>query len=977
MEQLTEQDPTHIGPYRLIARLGEGGMGLVYLGRSDLGRTVAVKVVQADHAQHPEFRRRFTREVAAARRVGGNWTAAVLDADTEAAVPWVATQYIPGPDLTTVVGKEFGPLPEHSVHTLANRLALALQTVHEAGLIHRDLKPSNVLVTVDGPRVIDFGIARALDSIGGDSLLTRTGMLIGSPGFMSPEQVRGHELTPANDIFCLGAVLVYAATGRLLFGATDTGLNAHLFRIAEEEADLTGVPDSLVALVRACLNKDPAQRPTPAQVIERTATDRAEEWLPGSVLAHLGRRAAELLDFTPQPRGAQPDPRAQPASSAAQSQSQSQPTSYPLPPASSPAPHAPNPYASTAPANSGPGAGFGPPLAPLPGARPAPEAAPAPAPASTSFGSTGHGGGPLVRRWWGLAMGMVAQLVVLLDVSTATPRMLSEIGTDVGLGYSSEQWMYVGYALTFGGLLLVGGHLADVIGRKRTLLIGLTGFAVSTTVSALSPGLAALVGSQLSKGVFAALITPAALGLVAAQFTEPSARMRAIGIYAVIGLGGSTLTIGLAVPLASALASWRVSMYVIALLALIALIGTATLVRDPSGRRTPGSFDTLGALLSAFGVVALVFGFAESGAAGWGAPVPSVALACGILLLAAFARRQSKARNAILPTYPTRTRDSLGASVTLFMIGLALSAVIAPLNHFLYSNVGPVPTVVAFVLLPASFLVGSLLISARLLPRVGPRALLVPGLLVAAVGPLIQLAMGDSVAGIYPTVVCLGLGVGTAGTVLYSTIMDGIAAHDSGGRAGLTMVSQHMGTELGFALLAAAAGHRAGLFFLGHDALLQYLEAGALLVAALVGGLMVRARPSGGDADNAPPPYPAGGSVPTQATPDRRGASGLLLVKNGRVKRVPTELRGLELLQEISRLLRAENVTMTKLGTDLTLWHVEGAGQTPNPVASRLMAEHGFEPVTGAAVVAGPMVGHMPFPLGSEAAEGLALRLER
>lgn len=125
MEQLTGEDPAHIGPYRLIARLGAGGMGLVYLGRSDLGRTVAVKVVQAEHAQHAEFRRRFAREVAAARRVGGAWTADVLDADTDAAVPWVATQYIPGPDLTTVVAQDFGPLPEHSVRTLANRLALA------------------------------------------------------------------------------------------------------------------------------------------------------------------------------------------------------------------------------------------------------------------------------------------------------------------------------------------------------------------------------------------------------------------------------------------------------------------------------------------------------------------------------------------------------------------------------------------------------------------------------------------------------------------------------------------------------------------------------------------------------------------------------------------------------------------------------------------------------------------------------------
>ncbi|MFD3665926.1 bifunctional serine/threonine protein kinase/MFS transporter [Streptomyces sp. NPDC058659] len=956
MEQLTEQDPTHIGPYRLIARLGEGGMGLVYLGRSDLGRTVAVKVVQADHAHHPEFRKRFAREVAAARRVGGNWTAAVLDADTEAAVPWVATQYIPGPDLTTVVGKDFGPLPEHSVHTLANRLALALQAVHEAGLIHRDLKPSNVLVTVDGPRVIDFGIARALDSIGGDSLLTRTGMLIGSPGFMSPEQVRGHELTPANDVFCLGAVLVYAATGRLLFGATDTGLNAHLFRIAEEEPDLTGVPDSLVALVRACLDKDPSKRPTPAQVIERTATDGAEEWLPGSVLAHLGRRAAELLDFTPQARGAQPDPRAQAASSAAQPQ----PTSYPLPPAPSPAPYAPNPYAPTAPANSGPAAGFGPPTTPPPGPRPAP----------ASFGPA------QTRRWWGLAIGMIAQLAVLFDVSATTPRLMLGISADMGMDLSYEQWMYVGYALAFGALLLVGGHLADLIGRKPTLLIGLTGFAVSAAIGAVSPWSAALLWSQILKGVFAALITPASLGLIAAQFTEPRARRRAVGIYSVIGLGGSALTVFLAVPLTYALASWRVSMYVTVLLALIALIGTATLVRDPSGRRTPAGFDTLGALLSAFGVAALVFGFAESGAAGWGAPIPSLSLACGVLLIAAFARRQSKARSAILPPYPTRTRDTFGASLTLFMIGVALSTVIAPLVDFLGANVGPVPTVGAFVLMAASFLVGSLLISARLLPRVGPPALLVSGLLAAAVGPLIQLAMGGSVSSTYITVICLGIGVGMAGTVLYSTIMDGIAAHDSGGRAGLIMVNQHVGAELGFALLAGAAGHRAGFLFLVGDAVLPYLEAGSLLVAALVGGLMVRSRPSEGYADNAPTPYPPGRSAPTRTTPDRRGANGLLLVKNHRVTRIPTELRGMDLLQEISRLLRAENVTMTKLGTDLTLWHVAGAGP-PNPVASRLMAEHGFEPVTGAAIVAGRMIGHMPFPLGSDAADGLALRLEQ
>ncbi|MFF8380659.1 protein kinase [Streptomyces sp. NPDC015661] len=299
MDQLIAEDPPHIGPYRLIARLGAGGMGRVYLARSEGGRTVAVKVVQGEFAQHAEFRARFAREVTAAKRVGGAWTAAVLDADTDAETPWVATQYVPGPDLHAVVAEQYGPLPEQSVRVLANRLALALQAIHGAGLVHRDLKPSNVLVTVDGPRVIDFGIARALDSVSGDSLQTRTGMVIGSPGFMSPEQVRGLHVTAASDVFCLGSVLAYAATGRQPFGASGNGLHAQLFRVAEEDPDLDGLPEALLGLVRECLRKDPAQRPTPEQVAARTATEGAGEWLPGALLGRLGRHAAQLLDFDP------------------------------------------------------------------------------------------------------------------------------------------------------------------------------------------------------------------------------------------------------------------------------------------------------------------------------------------------------------------------------------------------------------------------------------------------------------------------------------------------------------------------------------------------------------------------------------------------------------------------------------------------------------------------------------------------------
>ncbi|MEU0223109.1 serine/threonine-protein kinase [Streptomyces sp. NPDC006284] len=302
MQKLGGGDPRHIGAYRLLGRLGAGGMGHVYLARSDRGRTVAVKLVRTELAAQEEFRERFRQEVESARRVGGYWTAPVLDADTEAAVPWVATGYVAGPSLQQVVGHDHGALPERSVRTLAAGLAHALQDIHAAGIIHRDLKPSNVLVTIDGPRVIDFGIARALQTVT-DGGLTRTGALVGSPGFMAPEQVRGDRITPACDVFCLGSVLAYAATGRLPFGTTDSGVHALMFRIAQEEPDLAAVPEGIADLVRDCLKKDPAARPGLAEVLARTgaqdtvADGRSRDpWLPGALVAQLGRHAVRLLD---------------------------------------------------------------------------------------------------------------------------------------------------------------------------------------------------------------------------------------------------------------------------------------------------------------------------------------------------------------------------------------------------------------------------------------------------------------------------------------------------------------------------------------------------------------------------------------------------------------------------------------------------------------------------------------------------------
>ena len=293
MEPLRAGDPRTVGPYVLIARLGSGGMGQVFLGRTRGGRTVAVKVVKAELAGDREFRRRFRQEVAAARLVSGRFTAAVVDADPEAATPWLATAYVSGLTLRAVVGSG-ALLPETSLRVLAYGLARALAEIHSAGVVHRDLKPSNVMLAVDGPHVIDFGISRVIAA----SDLTRTdiGTIVGSPGFMSPEQTRGHELTAATDVFSLGTVLAYAATGQNPFGSGPE--HALLYRIAHDEPDLSGVPDSLAPLIAACLAKDPAQRPSTAQIIGRMVDSVPEgAWLPADLTSAIAQSAAEILDY--------------------------------------------------------------------------------------------------------------------------------------------------------------------------------------------------------------------------------------------------------------------------------------------------------------------------------------------------------------------------------------------------------------------------------------------------------------------------------------------------------------------------------------------------------------------------------------------------------------------------------------------------------------------------------------------------------
>jgi hypothetical protein len=295
VEPLTGDDPREVAGYQLRARVGSGGMGRVYLAFTRGGRPVAIKVVRAEFGDDEEFRDRFRQEVLAAQRVHGLYTAQVLDADPDARQPWLATAYVPGMSLRQAV-TDHGPLPEESVFLLVAGIAEALQAIHAAGIVHRDLTPSNVILAVDGPRVIDFGIARAAAA----PALTRSGIRVGSPRFMAPEQARGRPTTPSVDVFALGSLATYAAAGRPPFGGG--GTLAVLYRVLNEAPDLDGCPPDLWPLIERCLAKDPALRPQPREIIDTCRARTADgalaferSWLPAAVSAVAAGPLAPLV----------------------------------------------------------------------------------------------------------------------------------------------------------------------------------------------------------------------------------------------------------------------------------------------------------------------------------------------------------------------------------------------------------------------------------------------------------------------------------------------------------------------------------------------------------------------------------------------------------------------------------------------------------------------------------------------------------
>lgn len=409
VEQLTQHDPRRIGPFEVLGRLGAGGMGLVYLARSASGRRVAIKTVRTELAEDQLFRVRFTREVEAARAVSGFYTAAVVDADPRAAVPWLATAYVPAPSLEEIVN-ECGPMPTQAVRWLAAGIAEALQSIHGAKLVHRDMKPSNVLVVEDGPRVIDFGIASGVSN----TRLTMTNVAVGTPAYMSPEQARdSRSVTGASDIFSLGSTLVFAATGHAPFhGANPVET---VFMLLREGPDVSGLPDDLRSLIESCMQMDASMRPTPAELqaqlsphLFASGTDdsgTASAWLPAPATAMIeqrrggGRAVAAAPPVPPAPVAPPPQPAASDWDNAWRSGAEGRPPAAPpsAPPAQvpdggpvrlsgarvpiGPGPRAQDVRAGAATAEAGPATGWVRPPAGVNVAATAPVTAPVPAPA--------------------------------------------------------------------------------------------------------------------------------------------------------------------------------------------------------------------------------------------------------------------------------------------------------------------------------------------------------------------------------------------------------------------------------------------------------------------------------------------------------------------------------------------------------------------------------------------------------------------
>ncbi|MEU0209291.1 MFS transporter [Streptomyces canus] len=479
------------------------------------------------------------------------------------------------------------------------------------------------------------------------------------------------------------------------------------------------------------------------------------------------------------------------------------------------------------------------------------------------------------RRWWALVVIALAQLMVVLDM-TIVNIALPSAQADLNMSDANRQWVITAYTLAFGGLLLLGGRISDLAGRKTTFMIGLLGFAAASALGGAATGQGMLFGARALQGVFAALLAPAALSLLATTFTEPKERAKAFGVFgAIVGAGAA---IGLlAGGLLTEYLDWRWCLYVNVPIALVAFAG-AWAILAPGGRHPDAHLDVPGALLGSGGMLALVYGFSEAASRGWGDGLVVTLLVAGVVLLAAFAVWQTRARVPLLPMSVIKDRQRVGAFLTVLFVTVGMFGVFLFLTYYLQGVLGwsPLKTGLAYLPMTAAMIVGSTQIAARLLSRVPPRTLIVPGLLVAAGGLAIIAQVGVEpayVSHVLPGMLMLGLGMSTAMMTSISLATGSVAPRDSGAASATFNTAQQVGGSIGTALLNTIAASATATYLTAHagpgvDKRLLQAEAtvhgfnvatwwafGALLLAALIAGVVV-------NAERAPTPQGAGERTP-------------------------------------------------------------------------------------------------------------------
>lgn len=468
---------------------------------------------------------------------------------------------------------------------------------------------------------------------------------------------------------------------------------------------------------------------------------------------------------------------------------------------------------------------------------------------------------PDPRRWWGLAAIGLAQLMVVLDM-TIVNIALPTAQADLAISDADRQWVITAYTLAFGGLLLLGGRLGDVLGRRRTLIIGLVGFAIASALGGIAQSFEVLIAARALQGVFAALLAPAALSMLNVTFTDARERARALGVYGAIAGGGAAIGLILGGALTQYV-DWRWTLMVNVPIAALAVVGAALFLRDPLAGGVRVRLDIPGALLATGGLLAIVFGLSEAEQDGWTSGIVLGSLALGVALMAAFVAVERRTPHALLPLHLLRDRNRVGALSAVGLSQIGMFGVFLFLTYYLQGVQGfsPMATGIAFLPMVVGMMTGAVGISARLLPRVGPRRLMIPGLLIAAgaLTFLTQIEVGSSYwAHVFPGLLFLGLGMGLTFMPSMATATGGVRGTDAGVVSATLNTTQQVGGSIGIALLNTIAASATTAWILDNGGpaadvnqaavagftTAMWVSVAALLLAAATAAILVNARPA-------------------------------------------------------------------------------------------------------------------------------------